>query len=91
MAREIRTRTTIETECISIIACRHAFSARCQRCGYETEVPTQEGTRQGLEVPRRALGSAGKLDWAKRARHGLVVSLKSLVSLLETKGRHPHS
>jgi hypothetical protein len=88
MAREIRTRTTIETESISVIACRQVFPGGCERSGGEVEGLTAETARTLVEALPKRLQQAG--PWG-RARNGLVMSLKSLLRFFEIPGTPPHS
>jgi hypothetical protein len=96
VAREIRTRTTIETESISVIACRQVFRGECERCGSELEVPTAETAGSLIETLIETLPEAlpkrlqPEGTWG-RARQGLVMSLKSLLRFLENKGTPPRS
>jgi hypothetical protein len=100
VAREIRTRTTIETESISVIACRQVFRGECERCGREVEVPSAKtggsliGTLIGTPIDTLPEALPKRLQpegaWG-RARQGLVMSLKSLLRFLENKGTPPRS
>ena len=83
MTREIRTRTTIETESISIIACRQVFHGGC-----EVEATAAAVVDSLVEAQPPSLQSVGL--WL-RARHGLVTSLKTLLRFLEATGSPPHS
>jgi len=90
MAREIRTRTTIETESISIIACRQVIGDGCERCGREVEMAAVEIVPSLIGTLPHPLQRGG--PWL-RARHGLVTSLKTLLRYLENAdtGTPPHS
>jgi hypothetical protein len=92
VAREIRTRTTIETESISVIACRQVFRGECERCGREVETPTAETGGSLIGTPIEALPRRLQKEGAwGRARQGLVMSLKQLLRFLENRGTPPRS
>jgi hypothetical protein len=91
MGRKTHTRTTIETERISIIACRHISYGRCELCGQELETSGGKLTRSLMKIAPKYLepASCGKPPW-ERARQRLVLGLKSLLRFLET-GTQPNS
>ena len=87
MARKIRTRTTIETESISVIAWGQVFRGGCERCGREVEMPTAETAGSLIETLPEALPRRLQRDGSwDRARQGLVTSLKLLLRFLENTG-----
>ena len=87
MAREIRTRTTIETESVSVITCRQVSRVGCEPCGHE-EMPRAETVRSLIDALPTPLQSEG--SW-NRARQGLAMRLKALLRLLENTGTPPRS
>ncbi len=89
MAREIRSRTTIETESVSIIACRQVVGDGSERGGREVEMAAAEIVRSLIGTVPHSLQRGG--PWL-RARHGLVTSLKTLLRYLENADTGtPHS
>jgi len=84
MGTETRTRTTIETEYVSIIASRQKVRGWCERCGHEVEMLSVEAARQFLESrpDKYERRGQGKLH-LQEAKDGLVICLKSLVRLLQ--------
>jgi hypothetical protein len=90
MARDRRTRITIETERILVIARQHAAHGWCARCGQEVElVPSAQASRL-LGVGPEQLGGQyqGKLH-LEHAKNGLVICLKSLLRFLQAAaGQH---
>lgn len=90
MAKEVRTRTTIETESISIIASRQVFQGGCERCGRGAERSEADKAHSWMEVLPKRLRREG--PWSQ-ARQGLVTSLKALLRFLEDrdKGKPTHS
>jgi hypothetical protein len=91
MGRKTHTRTTIETDRISIIACRHPSHDCCELCGHELETSGGKLMRSLMKIAPKYLepASRGKPPWG-RARQGLVMGLKSLLRFLET-GTQPNS
>ena len=92
MAKERRTRITIETERILIMARQHAARGWCERCGGEVELlPSAEAGRL-LEVhPEQLTGlKQSKLHLGK-AKEGFVICLKSLLRFLQSANVQPRS
>jgi len=87
MGRESRTRTTIETERISIFACHDSLRGWCERCGREVGMSVSQ-TPATLQQEFPGGAEQGHL-WGARSR--VVMGLKALVRLLETTGTRPHS
>jgi hypothetical protein len=87
VAREIRTRTTIETESVSVITCRQVSREGCERGGHE-EMPIAETAGSLIEALSKPLQPEGSWD---RARQGLAMRLKALLRLLENTGTPPRS
>ena len=87
MGTETRTRTTIETEYISIVASRQAVRGWCERCGHEVEMLRIEAARQFLESRPDKYGCRGQSKLhLQEAKDGLVICLKSLGRLLQLPG-----
>jgi hypothetical protein len=90
MAADRRTRITIETERILIIARQHAAYGWCERCGLEVELlPSAQASRL-LQVTEEQLKGQhhGKLH-LEQAKDGLVICLKSLLRFLQAAGGQP--
>jgi hypothetical protein len=82
-----RTRITIQTERILIMARQHTARGWCERCGGEVELlPSAHATRL-LNVAQEQLQARqqGKLH-LKQAREGLVICMRSLLRLLQAAG-----
>jgi hypothetical protein len=80
-----RTRITIETERTVVMARRPSAHGNCRRCGREAEVPMSERAGRLLDARMRTEGqhpSALLLRWIKDV---LVVCLKSLPALVQSK------
>jgi hypothetical protein len=87
MAGDRRTRITIETERILIIARQHAAHGWCERCGQKVKLlPSVQASRL-LRVASEQLGG---LDQSRlhleQAKDGLVICLKSLLRFLQPAG-----
>jgi hypothetical protein len=92
MAADRRTRITIETERILIIARQHAAYGWCERCGLEVElIPSAQASHLlHLAEERLHRQQQGKLH-LEQAKGGLVVCLKSLLRLLQAATGQPGS
>jgi|SRR4051812_27202870 hypothetical protein len=92
MGTETRTRTTIETEYISIIASRQRVVGWCERCGHEVQMLSLEAARQFLESRPDKYERRGQSKLhLQEAKDGLVICLKSLARLLQLPGSNPDS
>lgn len=90
MAPDRRTRITVETERILIVARQHATPGWCERCGQEVELLPADQAGQFREVVRdqqeRQHQSSLHLGQAK---DGLVICVKSLLRFLQSaSGQH---
>jgi len=86
MGTESRTRITVETERILIIATGDTVRGWCEKCGCEVEMSSTE----------TAGGATGRLPVTlelrrRRAKDGLVGCMKSLLHLLKTVRGQPKS
>jgi hypothetical protein len=87
MAADERTRITIETERILIMARQHATYGWCERCGQQVELLASDHASRLLHVAQDTLQGQhqGKLHLGE-AKDGLVICLKSLLRLLQSAG-----
>ncbi len=89
MAADRRTRITIETERILIIARQHAAFGWCERCGAEVELLPSSHAGHLLHAAQEQLQGQhqGRLH-LEEVKGGLVICLKSLLRLLHaTRGQ----
>lgn len=87
-----RTRITIESERLLIVAKRESARAWCERCGVEVELVKHGKAGRVLEsLPEdRGRFGAGRL-LLQLARSGLVVRLKSALRFLKVGSKDPRS
>jgi hypothetical protein len=92
MAADRRTRITIETERILIMARQHAAYGWCERCGQQVELLPSAHASRLLHVAEEQLQGRhqGKLH-LEQAKDGLVICLKSLLRLLQVAGGQHNS
>jgi hypothetical protein len=84
MGAERRTRITIETERILVIARQHAARGWCERCGCEVELlPSSQAGRLLNVGPQQSEGRRQNKVHLVQAKEGLVVCLKSLLRFLQ--------
>jgi hypothetical protein len=90
MAADRRTRITIETERMLIVARQHSAHGWCERCGAEVELLPSAQASQLLHVAQEQLQGLhqGRLH-LEEAKDGLVICLKSLLRFLQGAGGQP--
>ena len=92
MGSEDRTRITIETEKVLILASQQATHGWCQKCGQEVQLVTAHQAKGSFKIVTEQLKAArqSKLHLGQ-AKNGLVICLKSLLRLLQATGAdHDH-
>jgi hypothetical protein len=92
MTAESRTRITIETERILIIARQHAAYGWCERCGQQVELLPSAHAGHLLQLAQDQLQARhqGKLH-LEEAKGGLAICLKSLLRFLHAASGQPNS
>jgi hypothetical protein len=82
MAVERRTRITIETERILVVAGQRAIRRWCKQCGQEVEFVAQDqlGHLLGASARQPARWSQNKVH-LQQAKDGLAICMKSLLRL----------
>jgi hypothetical protein len=86
MAAGQRSRVTIETERILIIARHHAVVGWCERCGAEVQLLRSGHAANALQGVPEPWGQqlSGKAHLS-HAKDGLVICLRSLLRFLQAK------
>jgi len=90
MAADRRTRITIETERILIMARQHTARGWCERCGAEVELLPSAHASRLLHMAQEQLQrqNRGNLH-LEEAKDGLVICLKSLLRFVQAaSGQH---
>ena len=82
MAGERRTRITIETERILVVASQRTIRGWCKQCGHEVEFVAQDqlGHLLGPSAEQPAGLSQNKIH-LQQAKDGLAICMKSLLRL----------
>ena len=87
MAADQRTRVTIATERILIIAREHSVYGWCARCGQKVELlPWVQASRLLRVAPEQLAGLDQSKLHLEQARDRLVICLKSLLRFLQPAG-----